>query len=106
MTTPDSRPVLDVIAWAFHRACGCDGTCPPDDEDWQGAAAVLAACQGATVEQKAQLVNGRVEEIDRIEWYDTGKPDLSRILGNPGGNVMDVRLVPSARVVTEWAARS
>ena len=93
---PDSRPVMDVIAEALmahcaewrgepslHRVtwcCTCDAWHGDDYDEYQRhqAAAVLAACQGATVEQQAELVGGKVEVDDAPSgWQSRG----SRLVG-------------------------
>lgn len=33
----------EQLSWMIHRACGCNGWCPPHDEDAAGADAILAA---------------------------------------------------------------
>jgi hypothetical protein len=38
--------MVNVAAWEIHKACGCDGVCEPDPEDWNGARAALAAALG------------------------------------------------------------
>jgi hypothetical protein len=69
VTTPDSRPVLDVIAEAL-------GTCDEwrdnyDEHQRRQAAAVLSACQGATVEQQAELTGG---EVEWWSFFENGEP--------------------------------
>jgi hypothetical protein len=75
VTAPDSRPVLDVIADVQRdHTIECTGIGEVTCRGCRGlgwmswtayrthvAAAVLAACQGATVAQQAELVKGRVD---------------------------------------------
>jgi hypothetical protein len=79
VTTPDSRPVLDVIADAIEAEIRKYPTAPPAPFSGQIgslgatipeiAAAVLAACQGATVAQQAELTGGTVAHRNgRTAW--------------------------------------
>lgn len=106
MTAPDSRPIHDVIAEAAREALrqrlgGYVGS------SWtlmstEIAAAVVAACQQATVAQQAELTGGDVERTNVPQWFDTGKPDVEHLVTGDGGTVHDVRFVPSIRLVGPW----
>lgn len=108
MTAPD-RPVQDVIAEVVmrHRP-DLDGFCICDDPvnvrctGAHIAAAVVAACREATVEQQAELVDATVERTNAPQWFDTGKPDVEHLVTGDGGTVHDVRFVPSSRLVGPW----
>jgi hypothetical protein len=64
MSTSD-RPVLDVIAEAVEDVLDVYDTVMHVHSEAQAiAAAVLAACQGATVEQQAQLLDGYIQCSD------------------------------------------
>lgn len=105
MTAPDSRPIHDVIAevvtehdWFTPRgyawpccACGVEFTEGEDAAYAHVAAAVVAACQQATVEQQAQLVRGGTVAHGSV-------PQPGRVPGRPAPMAWAAK-----RVVGEWA---
>lgn len=79
MTAHDSRPIQDVIGIALHDV-GCHDVC--DISIIRSAyrrqiAAVLAACQQATVAQQAQLTGGTIED----DGFTSTGPTFARLVG-------------------------
>lgn len=106
MADDDVTPTVeDVIAWGIHHACGCDGTCPPDDEDRKGARNVVAAVRTMTPHQLADLTGGMTEWalFGQVGGYwrtaqdSADEAHLRRMAADSGGEMR-------ARVVGPWRA--
>jgi hypothetical protein len=84
VTAPDSRPIHDVIGIALHDA-ECHDPCDISiirSVYRRQIAAVVAACQQATVEQQAELLGGEVEASLHYDAYALApvRP-VSRVVG-------------------------